>query len=423
MKNIEKINDYLHVLNTKTAILINDSENLFVLASVILIFAGAWLFSKFTIKRMKRLVFPHSLAIESIMPLLAIISLSIMDSLYYLFTDDANPLITFFIKISIAMLIIRLIIAVLKHVFTQKKYVKSLTKFVQFILWISAIIFITDSNNDIVHLLDNITFRISKNNDISIWDVIYGITVLISALIIAILTNQFLERKIAKLQDVNTNLQQILIRLSKIIIFILAFMIALTMIGVDMTALSVFGGAIGVGIGFGLQKIASNFLSGFIILFDRSIKVGDRLVVDNHAGLVDKITMRYVVLERFDGTEVLIPNETFVTSSIQNQSYSSTKLRGEVLCGISDENNILEAIDLIKVHLQQVPNTLQDKASVNINRMIDGGVELKCQFWVEDPNFLSRVTNQVYVEIIECFKAHEIIAPVNSQRVELIKNG
>ena len=108
---------------------------------------------------------------------------------------------------------------------------------------------------------------------------------------------------------------------------VLAVLIALLLVGIDLTVLSVFGGALGVGIGFGLQKVASNYISGFIILGDRSIRMNDRLTVNNFTGYVTKITSRFVVLRNANGTEALIPNETFVTSMVVNESYTSRELQ------------------------------------------------------------------------------------------------
>jgi small-conductance mechanosensitive channel len=321
------------------------------------------------------------------------------------------------------MLCIRAINGILSHLFASKSYIQSLTKIIQLSLWLCALVIITDSNNDIIVLLDSITFHLSKTNEISIWDILHAIATIIIAIVIAMLTNQFIERKISNVQNIDNNLQQIFIRLSKILIFIVGLLITLPMVGIDITALSVLGGAIGVGIGFGLQKIASNFLSGFIILFDRSIKVGDRLIIDNNAGLVEKITMRYVVMERFDGTEVLIPNEMFITNSIQNQSYSNTSLRAEISCNIGSGNDIMQAIELITQIIKNEPNTLNDKVSVNITRLIDDGVEVKGYFWVENPSLISGVSNSIYVKIVELFKQQTITLPATSQKIELIKNG
>jgi small-conductance mechanosensitive channel len=178
-----------------------------------------------------------------------------------------------------------------------------------------------------------------------------------------------------------------------------------------------------VGLGFGLQKIASNFLSGFIILLDRSIKVGDRLILDNNSGSVTKITTRYVVLERFDGTEVLIPNETFITNSIQNQSYSSKRLRSEILLTISNKIDINQALELIKQAIQSAPNTISDKAAVMISKLVDNGLEVKGYYWVEQPDFIVEAGNYIYIQIVKLFKENSIATPQTTRRIEVINRA
>ncbi len=125
----------------------------------------------------------------------------------------------------------------------------------------------------------------------------------------------------AKALDINQRV--ILSKISRTILIVLGVLIALPMVGVDITVLSVFGGALGVGLGFGLQKIASNYISGFIILLDRSLHIGDMVTVDNRKGEVTSLTTRYVVLKSDDGTEALIPNDTFITSTVISQNYSN----------------------------------------------------------------------------------------------------
>jgi small-conductance mechanosensitive channel len=281
---------------------------------------------------------------------------------------------------------------------------------------------ITDANDDIIYLLDNITIHFGKSTQLSIWDMLHALVTLIIIVIVARLLNRYSERKINHIQQMDTNIRQIMIRVSKIVIFILAAMITLPIIGIDITALSVFGGALGVGLGFGLQKIASNFLSGFIILLDRSIKVGDRLILDNNGGLVTKITTRYVVLERFDGTEVLIPNETFITNSIQNQSYSSKRIRSEILLTISDKININQALELIKQAIQSAPNTISDKAAVMITKLVDNGLEVKGYYWVEQPSYVVEAGNYIYMQIVKLFKENSIATPQTTQRVEVVNH-
>lgn len=423
MNNFNKLIDYINILHAKINLLLSDGGNLSVLASILGIIFIAWFITRRIRKHLLQQKFPLSLFSNIIAPSVVYAALSIINLAYLIKHSSSNYLISFFSWLALTMLCIRAINGILSHLFASKSYIQSLTKIIQLSLWLCALVMITDSNNDIIVLLDSITFHLSKTNEISIWDILHAIATIIIAIVIAMLTNQFIERKISNVQNIDNNLQQIFIRLSKILIFIVGLLITLPMVGIDITALSVLGGAIGVGIGFGLQKIASNFLSGFIILFDRSIKVGDRLIIDNNAGLVEKITMRYVVMERFDGTEVLIPNEMFITNSIQNQSYSNTSLRAEISCNIGSENDIMHAIELITQIIKNEPNTLNDKVSVNITRLIDDGVEVKGYFWVENPSLISGVSNSIYVKIVELFKQQTITLPATSQKIELIKNG
>lgn len=423
MNNFNKLIDYINILHAKINLLLSDGGNLSVLASILGIIFIAWFITRRIRKHFLQQKFPLSLFSNIIAPSIVYAALSIINLAYLIKHSSSNYLISFFSWLALAMLCIRAINGILSHLFASKSYIQSLTKIIQLSLWLCALVMITDSNNDIIVLLDSITFHLSKTNEISIWDILHAIATIIIAIVIAMLTNQFIERKISNVQNIDNNLQQIFIRLSKILIFIVGLLITLPMVGIDITALSVLGGAIGVGIGFGLQKIASNFLSGFIILFDRSIKVGDRLIIDNNAGLVEKITMRYVVMERFDGTEVLIPNEMFITNSIQNQSYSNTSLRAEISCNIGSGNDIMHAIELITQIIKNEPNTLNDKVSVNITRLIDDGVEVKGYFWVENPSLISGVSNSIYVKIVELFKQQTITLPATSQKIELIKNG
>lgn len=356
-------------------------------------------------------------------PLTCFISVLIYNIICIMTSLNYNPkLMRFILLIALTTIIMRIIHFVCLSIFSHKPYVNLLSKFIYYTLWIFAIISITDSHNNIINFLDNINIFSSKKYAISVWDIIRDIIIILMVIIVSSIISRFTEKKITNFKHLDSSLQQILIRTSKICIFIASVLITLPIIGIDVTALSVFGGAIGVGIGFGLQKISSNFLSGFIILVDRSIKVGDRLVIDNNAGLVSKITMRYVVMERFDGTEVLIPNETFITNSIQNQSYSNTSLRSEIVCLVKSTMDLNNALEIIKLVISKAPNTIQDKSITHISRLVDDGVEIKGFFWVESPAFITPATNYIYIELSKLFHNGELLSPQPNQRIELTKN-
>ncbi len=420
MNNINKLSDYFNLLHTKFNLIINAENTLIYIASITIILLLALLITKVIHNKFKRSTITEKIVRSIVFPFTVVFGLIILNLIDFILNEPKSILIAFFLKLFSSAIIINLVNLLVNYVFAKRHYTAILSKFIKVLLWVTALIMITDANDDIINLLDSITFHIGKNTQLSIWDMLHALAMLVIIIVGARLLNRYSERKINHFKQMDTNIRQIMIRVSKIIIFILAAMITLPTLGIDVTALSVFGGALGVGLGFGLQKIASNFLSGFIILLDRSIKVGDRLVLDNNSGSVTKITTRYVVLERFDGTEVLIPNETFITNSIQNQSYSSKRLRSEILLTISDKIDINQALVLIKQAIQSAPNTIADKAAVMITKLVDNGLEVKGYYWVEQPSFTVEAGNYIYIQIVKLFKENSIATPQTTQKIEVI---
>lgn len=420
MNNITKLTDYYDTIIDKITILISSTSNLISLLIIIAILINGFFIAKVYKKNVDQLIFTLPIS-QLLMPIICLFELAIYKFINLVMDYHYNkPLLNMISLFLVVDIIIRIIYRFSRYIFQYKSYVNFISNLIRHTMWVSAIVIITDTNDDIISFLDSIEFHLSKHYVISVWDILRDIAIFVAVLIFATLINQFITRKINKLDEIDSNLQQILIRFSKIIIFILACLFTLPLIGIDITALSIFGGAIGVGIGFGLQKITSNFLSGFIILIDRSIKVGDRLVVDNNVGSIAKITMRYVVMERFDGTEVLIPNETFITNNIQNQTYSNTCLRSDIVCNIGSQNDLYGAVSIIKSVIANAPNTISDKANASITRLIDGGVEVKGHFWVTSPNDITNVTNHIYIELAKLFTTGILKAPLTNQRIEVI---
>ena len=197
----------------------------------------------------------------------------------------------------------------------------------------------------------------------------------------------------------------------------------LPLIGVDLTVLSVFGGALGVGLGLGLQKIASNYVSGFIILLDRSIRLGDMITADNHYGEVTKITTRYVVVRALTGVEAIIPNDTLVTTTVQNHSYSDRSVRLVVKVQVSYRTEMAEAlrilVDVARAHprVQKVP-----EPTAQVLNLADSGVDLELGFWIEDPERGSQnVRSDVSLALLSEFRARGIEIPFRSGRLGCCK--
>ncbi|HET9042472.1 MAG TPA: mechanosensitive ion channel domain-containing protein, partial [Burkholderiales bacterium] len=178
----------------------------------------------------------------------------------------------------------------------------------------------------VVERLESIALPIGKAR-VSLWDLGWGIVGIAFTILAALWLGGLLEARFMRAAGLHANVRVALARLTKTLLVFLAVVIALPLVGLDLTLLSVFGGAFGVGLGFGLQKIASNYVSGFIVLLDRSIRLGDIITADNFYGVVKEMTTRYTVVRALDGREAIIPNETLITSTVLNHSYSDRRAR------------------------------------------------------------------------------------------------
>jgi small-conductance mechanosensitive channel len=176
---------------------------------------------------------------------------------------------------------------------------------------------------------------------------------------------------------------------TRTVFLILAVLVALPAVGIDLTVLSVFGGALGVGIGFGLQKVASNYISGFIILLDRSVRIGDLVTVDNKYGEVSQINTRYTLLRSMDGTESIVPNETLITQTVVNHSLSKPSVRISLPVQVAYDADLeqAEALMLEAAH-DQKRVVFDDPANlprVFLKEFADNGILLELSVWIRDP--------------------------------------
>jgi small-conductance mechanosensitive channel len=212
-------------------------------------------------------------------------------------------------------------------------------------------------------------------------------------------------------------------RLAKAILSVLALLFSLSMVGIDITALSVFGGALGVGLGLGLQKIASNYVSGFIILLDRSIRIGNVIAVDaTTSGVVTQITTRYTVARSLSGTEVIIPNEYLVANIVKNQSFTDTRVRIAIPVQVAYGTDLELAMRLIEDAACGQNRVLADpppKALLTL--FADSGINLELGLWIADPQEgTGLVRSEINLAIWRTFRQNGIDIPFPQREVRLI---
>lgn len=245
---------------------------------------------------------------------------------------------------------------------------------------------------DIIGLLDPLTVMLDAARlpigeaSISALAVINGAIVFVLLIWGAILVARLTESRIDSLTDVNASMRELAKKLARIGLITAAFLVALNAAGIDLTALAVFSGALGVGLGFGLQKVVANFISGMILLLDRSIKPGDVIETQGTYGWINHLGARYTSIITRDGTEFLVPNEDMITQPVINWSFSDRKVRRKIPLQVSYDSDPREAMRIMEEAAAGIPRVLPDPGpAARLLGFGDSGVDLELRVWIEDP--------------------------------------
>jgi small-conductance mechanosensitive channel len=272
--------------------------------------------------------------------------------------------------------------------------------------------------------LHSIKFVISEQ-DITMLVIIETILGIFIAILFAMTIARFIENQIMNVKSKNfrPNQRIVVIKILKILLYIFAIVLVLTSLGIDLSFLTVFGGAFGLGLAFGFQKVAANYISGFLLLSDESIRVGDMIDISGEYGRVTAIKSRYTAVKRLDGIEVLIPNEQLLTSEITNLTFSNTTVKIPLELQISYESSIEKAMEVILKVCHAEDRVIQDpKPKVFVKEFADSGINLHIACFVVDPNngFLE-LKSDIYRAVFEEFKKNDIEIPY-PHRVSITKN-
>jgi small-conductance mechanosensitive channel len=274
---------------------------------------------------------------------------------------------------------------------------------------------------EVIDVLESVKFSAGKQK-LTLWNVLQGLGAVFIAVFLALWLSSAIEARLHAAEGLDNNLRVVLVRLSKALLILLAVLIGLPMVGIDLTTLSVFGGALGVGLGFGLQKIASNYVSGFILLLDDSIRIGNIITVGADRGEVTRITTRYTVLKNLDGVEALVPNELLVGSVVQNQSYSSPQVRIALPVQVSYDSDLERAMSIMAAAAKAQPRVLADPApAVLLKAFADSGINLELGFWVGDPELgVGQLRSDINLAIWREFKQAGIAIPFPQHEIRIL---
>jgi small-conductance mechanosensitive channel len=321
-----------------------------------------------------------------------------------------------------SMAVIRVVFYVLRLSLVGATWLLQFERVFAGLVWAVVALHITGLLPDVIAVLESVSFSTGKQK-LTLWHLLQGIAAVMVTVLLALWLSSLIEARLNAATALDGNLRAVLARLSKALLILLAVLIGLPMVGIDLTTLSVFGGALGVGLGLGLQRIASNYVSGFIILLDNSIRIGNVISVGNDRGEVTRITTRYTVLRNNAGVEALVPNEQLVGSVVQNESYSDPKVRAALSVQVSYDSDLERAMAIMAEAASAQPRVLADPPPLVLLRdFADSGINLELGFWVADPEQgVGVLRSDINLAIWREFKRAGISIPFPQREVRVIK--
>ncbi|HEX7466482.1 MAG TPA: mechanosensitive ion channel domain-containing protein [Usitatibacter sp.] len=286
-----------------------------------------------------------------------------------------------------ALAVIRVAAYVLRHVVPASALQRAVIRVVTWTAWIVAVLYVAGLLPEVVAALDAHGFSIGKGKPaITILDLLKGATALFLSITLALYLSRVTESRVLSSDSMEMTTRVVIAKAVRVATLFIAIFIALPLAGIDVTTLSVFTGALGVGLAFGLQKITSNYVSGFIVLLDRSLRIGDVVSVDGRRGEVTAIETRYTVIKGGDGVESIIPNEKMITEIVNHHTYSDSRVSVAMSVTISYDSDVDRAFELLVASARKQARVIADPPAIaRVKQLSDRGVELELTVWISDP--------------------------------------
>lgn len=325
-------------------------------------------------------------------------------------------------RMLMAMVIIRSIVYIMRYVFLPSAWLHSFERVIAWTVWVVVALHISGFLDPILQIFADVEFSIGKQS-LNLLILIQGLLTIVVTMLVALWLSRMIELRLMASTNISGNWRVIVVKLVRMVAVVIALLMSMAAVGMDITMLSVFGGALGVGLGFGLQKIASNYVSGFIILMDKSLHMGDIVTIKGYYGIVKELRSRYMILRKQDGTEIIIPNETMITDVVINHTVSAPKAKVPLPIQISYESDLDLAIELLIEVGRGHARTIKDDAAVEviIKAFGESGIDLQLAVWVRNPEEgTAKLQSELYYAIWQKFKENDIQIPYPQRDVRII---
>jgi len=331
------------------------------------------------------------------------------------FWRDAVPLAVFrlVVPILISLAVIRLTVRVLRITFPDSQLMRVFERSLSWIAWIAVVLWITGVLPLVMQELDEIKWKVGGSAPISVRNIIEGLVTALLVLTLALWVSSVLEARLLRGAIDNISIRKMAANALRAILLFVGLMFALSAAGIDLTALGVLGGALGVGIGFGLQKLAANYISGFVILAERAMRIGDLVKVDGFEGRITDITTRYTVIRALNGRESVVPNEMMITQRVENSSLADPKVAVNTKLQVAYGTDLDALIPLLVKVVAGVPRVIPENVpSVQLTDFAADGLELTIGFWIADPeNGVGGARSDVNLAVLRALNAAGVEIP------------
>ncbi len=330
------------------------------------------------------------------------------------FLKGLVPVAVFKVAIPIltSLVLIRLTVRVLSAAFPDSAWMRAIERTLSWVAWIVVVLWVTGVMPAVLEQLDGVRWKIG-NAQISLRNMIEGTLTAAVVMVLALWVSAALERKIIHGTGNDLSMRKMISNIVRAVLLFVGLLLALSAVGIDLTALSVLGGAIGVGVGFGLQKIAANYVSGFVILAERSLRIGDMVKVDNFEGRISDIRTRYTVIRALNGREAIVPNEMLITQRVENSSLADPRVLITSTVQVAYGTDVQALQPKLVAAIGGVERVIDDPApAVQLSAFAADGMDLSLQFWIRDPeNGQGQVKSEVNLAVLGVLNAEGVEIP------------
>ena len=330
------------------------------------------------------------------------------------------------VPILISLLLIRLTVRVLSVTYPDSRWMRIIERSISWIAWLAVVLWVTGVLPWLLDAMDEVRWTMGAH-EVSLRNVVEGSVTAGLVMVLALWVAAAIEKRLLRGPGSSSDLsiRMIAANLVRVLLLSIGLLFALSAVGIDLTALSVVGGAIGVGVGFGLQRIAANYVSGFVILAERSLRIGDMVKVDNFDGRITDIRTRYTVIRALNGREAIVPNEMLITQRVENSSLADPRVLLTSTVQVAYGTDVRALQPLIQAAVAQVPRVLSDPPpSAQLLSFGADGMDLSINFWILDPeNGHGNVRSDVNLALLAVFDEQGVQIPYPQREVRVLPSG